>query len=314
MVIEIPHAVTNSNLPGLLRRLASVANESAIDLDIGSVRFLVPAAIVAILSHASRWMSEGKTVRILRFREASNFQYLQRIDFFARLGIGLDEAFTRRPEAGRFVPIKELTRTTGDVGLIAAELSRCVFPEGSSFDDHHALFQYASGELLANGKYHSQGRVFVCAQYFSQRNLAMLAIADDGIGISGSFRGTSREHEATNGEAALSLALEPGVSSPLLRPPSGPYERPNNRGIGLTMSRILTRESAGRFQVATGDGWLDEDSGRGPGVIQSRGFEYPGTLVSVSINRDQVGSYQTMRSAALREIGMDGVDGDVMFI
>jgi len=67
------------------------------------------------------------------------------------------------------------------------------------------------------------GRAYVCAQFFQARNLVRIAVADDGIGIRGSFINTTREADAGTADAAIRLALQPQVSSALLRPNPNPY-------------------------------------------------------------------------------------------
>jgi len=57
------------------------------------------------------------------------------------------------------------------------------------------------------------GRAYVCAQFFQARNL----------GIRGSFINTTREADAGTADAAIRLALQPQVSSALLRPNPNPY-------------------------------------------------------------------------------------------
>jgi len=239
--------------------------------------------------------------------------YLQRIDFLKHLGVEIPEDFIRRDPAGRFLPVQTLSFASGDVDKIASEITRCTLPNTHPEDDVFRLLQYAAGELLSNAKYHSGGRAFVCAQYFPKRSLMRIAVADDGIGIRESFLNTSREREADTADNAIRLALQPQVSSALLRPNPNPYAGRNHRGVGLSITRILAKEAFGQLSIATEDGWFDELQGK-ERTRMGQPLFFPGTLVAVSLNRDQIADYAAMHASAMSEIGMDKSDAGAMFM
>jgi hypothetical protein len=138
-------------------------------------------------------------------------------------------------------------------------------------------------------------------------------VADDGQGIRSSFLNTSREQDASTPDAAIRLALEPRISSANLRPLSNPYEGRNHKGVGLTVTRIIARETLGRLTIATESGWFDELHGkerRKPTEI----FDCPGTIVAVSLHRDNVADYAAMHEQAMAEIGMGTLDTGSMFV
>lgn len=209
--------------------------------------------------------------------------------------------------------MQTLSFASGDVDRIASEISRCTLPDTHPEDDVYRLLQYAAGELLSNAKYHSGGRAFVSAQFFPARNLVRIAVADDGMGIRQSFLATSREGEADTADNAIRLALQPQVSSALLRPNPNPYAGRNHRGVGLSITRILAEKAFGQLTIATEDGWFDEIRGK----EQVRPYPpvfLPGTLVAVTLHRDQIADYAAMHASAMSEIGMDDLDEDGMFI
>lgn len=312
-VIRIPSWIAEEQMPQLLALLNQGNGHDTIVIDIAAVKFLTPAAIVSILASCSRWKKKKKIISLIGAESCENLGYLQRIDFLQHLGFEIPENFIRRIAAGRFVPVQTLNFASGDVDRIASEISRCTLPDAGSEDDVFRMLQYAAGELLSNAKYHSGGRAFVCAQFFQARNQVRIAVADDGIGIRQSFLNTSRESEADTADAAIRLALQPQVSSVLLRPNPNPYAGQNHRGVGLSITRILAKESYGQLAIASENGWFNEFGG----TEQSRPRQsifFPGTLVALSVNRDQIADYAAMHAKAMAEIGMSILDTDGMFM
>jgi len=312
LVIALPDRVFEEQFPALLALLNDGDGHNSIQIDISRVKFLTPAAIVAVVSRCHRWMREGVKVSLGGLNQCESLGYLQRMDFLTHLGIDLPETFQRHDADGRFVPVKSLNFAHGNVDAIASEITHCVFPGTSPYDDVFQALQYAAGELLSNAKYHSGGRAFACAQFFPQRNLVRIAVADDGQGIRMSFTGTSRENEAQTPDEAIRLALQPGVSSALLRPNLNPYGGQNHRGVGLSITRILAKEAGGELAIGTESGWFREI--RGHEQTRPRvALSFPGTLVALTLHRDQIADYAAMDEAAMAEIGMAVLDTHHIF-
>lgn len=311
--VLIPSWVAEEQLPRLLALLERSDGQSSIVIDISEVKFLTPAAIVSILARCSRWRKEEREILLAGAEACENLRYLQRIDFLKHLGVEIPEEFIRQDPAGRFVPVQTLSFASGDVNSIASEITRCTLPGTHPEDDVYRILQYAAGELLSNAKYHSGGRAFVCAQFFQARNLVRIAVADDGIGIRQSFVATSREDEADTPDKAIRLALQPQVSSALLRTNPTPYSGQNHRGVGLSVTRILAEKAFGQLSIASEDGWFDEL--RGEELARPyRPVFFPGTLVAVSLHRDQIADYAAMHASAMAEIGMNDIHADGMFV
>lgn len=311
--VSIPSRVWESQLPRLLVLLNQAEGHPAVVIDIAAVKFLAPAAIVVILARWHRWKREGKGVALVGAESCENLGYLQRIDFLTHLGVQIPEKFIRHSADGRFVPVQSLNFASGDVDKIASEITRCTLPGVDFEDDVFRMIQYAAGELLSNAKYHSGGRAFVCAQFFKSRSQVHIAVADDGMGIRRSFMNTSRESEADTPDAAIRLALQPKVSSALLRPNPNPYAGQNHRGVGLSITRILAKESCGQLSIASEDGWFDEVHGTEQTRPRQPVF-FPGTLVAVSLHRDQIADYAAMHAKAMADIGMGDLDTGEMFV
>lgn len=311
--ISIPKWVDEEHFPRLLALLGSGDPHSEVEIDIAAVRFLTPAAIVAILARCHRWKREGRMISLTGAESCEALGYLQRIDFLHHLGVTIPENFIRRDAAKRFVPVQTLNFASGGVDLVASEIARCTLPDASPWDDVFQMLQYATGELLSNAKYHSGGRAYVCAQFFQKTNLVRIAVADDGKGIRESFLNTTREAEAATPDAAIRLALQPRVSSALLRPNLNPYAGQSHRGVGLSITRILVREAEGRLSIVSEDGWFDELRGKEQ-PRPRRGVFFPGTLVAVTIHRDQIANYAAMHAEAMSSIGMGDIDTGDLFL
>src|SRR5205823_2998488 len=116
------------------------------------------AALVARIDHGQR---NGKAFTPIGLEQCENLRYLQRIDFFERLGIELPENFARHEPGTAFVPMREIepgpVRLTNDP--TATELAQCV----ADGDDNEAFYlsEYTLGEVIANLRQHAGERGFV---------------------------------------------------------------------------------------------------------------------------------------------------------
>lgn len=310
--VIIPEWVTEQQLPQLLQRLHAANEAEEIAVDISGVKFLIPAAVVAILARCHCWKKQQKRLRLLGLDRCPAASYLQRMDFLHHLGVQVPDSINRLPSEGRFVPVQTLTYSVGSVESISSEITQCILPSSTYDDDEYQLIQYAAGELLSNAKYHSAGRAFVSAQYFPKRNWVSIAVADDGVGIRQKFIGTSRETDAANADAAIQLALTPGVSSALLAP-EGPYSTRNHRGVGLSLTRELVKGANGHLLIATEDGWLSEDYGKIAPFVP-RSIYGQGTIVAATFHCDHIANYAAMRMKAMDDIGMFSETASAIFL
>ena len=313
MTITLPNHVFEDQLPALLRKLAGAAQSTDITVDMAKVHgHYIPAAVVAILATAQRWKAEGKNLHLRGWRESKSSRYLQRIDFFEQLGLKFPEDFARHQERGLFLPVKKLSFGQPNVGPISTELASCVVPDGGATDDTFRLVQYVAGELLSNAKQHSRGTAFVSAQYFKQRDLVRIGIADNGMGIRSSFDGTNTGSHINSDAAALEAALQPGVSSALERPHI--YGRPDNRGLGLSMISELTRQALGRMIIASGSGRYSQIPEEISRFQEAPEDIFSGTLLSLSLKRDEILNYSAMHREALDRLDLrDSSADDTVF-
>jgi hypothetical protein len=264
------------------------------------------AALVARIDHAQR---NGKAFAPVGLEDCANLRYLQRIDFFERLGVELPENFRRHDPGTAFVPLTEIA--PGPVHLTndptATELARCV--ANGNENEAFYLSEYTLGEVIANLRQHARERGFVCAQYSQPQDRARIGIADSGIGINESFRRSRspQYREGMDDAQTLDLAMAPWSSSKAHL--HGPYGQSANKGVGLTMVRFMVAESYGHFFLASGNAWWLRNGLAAPraGLFPLR-CRIEGTVVGASYQRDQVVDYMGLHKVAWKALGLTETD------
>lgn len=254
-MIRLPAYVFEEGMPGFLATIWSRSEEPDLSVDFSRVKYLIPVAISALVARIAHAQRSGHALRFIGLEQCESLRYLQRIDFFERLGISLPERFARHNPGTAFVPIREIepgpVRLTNDP--TATDLARCV----ADGDDNEAflLSEYTLGEVIGNLHQHAGESGFVCAQYARKHDRARIGIADGGIGINESYRRSSSPsyRPGMNDAQILELAMAPWSSSKAHL--KGAYGESANKGVGLTMVRFMVAESYGHFFLASGDAW-----------------------------------------------------------
>jgi hypothetical protein len=251
--IQLPASSQHESLTKLLEVFHSVDHADWIEIDFSHMSFYHPGALVAILCQISEWRRRGKEVQLLGYRDAKNFEILQRMDFFKHLGLELEEDFNRRDPTGRFVEIHSHDHTFTGVDQLTRKIATCLVDDPAPGMDDFECFKYVLGEILTNARQHSHGQVFAYAQNYPKHNAVGIAIGDTGIGIRRSFEGTILQSELSTASLAIQKALEPEVSAALLRPALG-YGQHVNRGIGLSMVSALVADCCGYLTIISENG------------------------------------------------------------
>ncbi len=118
------------------------------------------------------------------------------------------------------------------------------------------MLQYLLREAIRNIPEHAEtDDVWLCGQYWHNRDLAEIAILDEGIGI---FKSISHNqvHRAyiSSNEEALRWALKPGVSVAFIPSRGQRDDDPwANSGYGLYMISEICKLTEGWFTLASGD-------------------------------------------------------------
>lgn len=172
----------------------------------------------------------------------SSAPYLVRMKLFDFLKVPQPRIIEEHEEAGRFVPITQI-RTNDDLRDTIANLIPLLHAAKPVADP----IRYVVSELGRNVLEHAMSPVggFVCAQYYKNQQRIAIGMADAGIGIANAIR---RSHRAQTEEAAIKLALTPGISG--ATPRIGGNE--TNAGAGLFFIRSIAKVSGNFFLIYSG--------------------------------------------------------------
>ncbi|MCC5788584.1 MAG: hypothetical protein JJT75_03035 [Opitutales bacterium] len=108
--LRLPTRVTEFNLAPYLQLLAEGNGHEKVFIDFARVRFFIPVAITATVAIVRKWVDEGVQVTLINHKDNPAFSYLQRIDFFKKLGLSYKEDFQRRKAKNNFVTLQEVTK------------------------------------------------------------------------------------------------------------------------------------------------------------------------------------------------------------
>lgn len=270
-------------------------------LDFERVAYWIPAAIVFLCSMVNRWMERGRRVSFSNHKTCNAFNYLRRIDFFDRVGLNLPDEAKRNDPGTSFVEIRELKPGPPKwKDPLARQLAACLAGTTDGTDDVLGFAEYALGEIMNNCYQHARAPGFVSAQYVQKIDSARIGVADRGVGVRESFRVNKSPHyrEGMSHAEALTLAMQPWVSSRRHLPP-GQYGEMPNRGIGLKMVRHMLENSFGEMLLASGDAWAQYKPNSEPSTgLLRRGLAIPGLVVSIRFNHSQIDNYRQLLKEA----------------
>lgn len=136
------------------------------------------------------------------------------------------------------------------------------------------------GELFSNAKTHSgsSAGVFVCGQYLPDRKLIVFSIADAGMGFSERLR--ESKNRFFGDVAAIDWAMTSWNSA---------RTGVNPGGGGLKLLRNFIELNSGSIQIVSRNGYWELRSGQV--AMSNLPFEFPGTIVTISVNTDDRQSY-----------------------
>lgn len=242
------------------------SNESSICIDFRTLDRAEPLGMVLFGSAVRRLRFELREQRPeLRFRAVGyeGLAYPAHMGLFQLLGIKYgnlpDEAAGGKTyQPIRYISFDEIEKSAAEnytdthdfLEERCRELAKTLVRRDD--DDVVDTLSYCLREIMRNSLEHAQtGGLAYCAQYWPTRDEVEVAIVDDGIGVAQSLK---RNPHLTllNDEAALKLALRPGVSGVAFK---GAKQRRNdpwrNSGFGLYMTSQLASE-IGEFFVGSG--------------------------------------------------------------
>lgn len=301
-VINIPMRVYEKDYKSFIKLVSNGNGEEYIRFDFQNVTYLTPLATLFILIKMFEWNKDENKVELINYETCPAFTYLQRINFFEKCGLDLEESFTRHGSDGKFVPIKSLK--SSDIGELSTEIAECIAPELKDEDEPEKLgffncIEYSVSELGNNTVQHSKSSVsFVNAQYSAYPDLIRVAIVDNGIGIKESFfvnASPYAEYIDTHLDA-IHKALEPETSS---KTHLSIWGESANAGVGLTLLKAISEKLGGTFTIFTGNAYysLDEEE------IFDDDLYFNGTLCCFTFERSKINNFNNLLYDIKKDVG-----------
>lgn len=296
--VQIPRTIKGQALLPFLAQMSSAADATQVELDFTLLRRVTPAGLVAIVANVDRWRREGRSIRFLGLDQCPVLPYLQRMNVLKMCGVDLPERFRRHESKGRFV-----SRTPIDhpVERMGEAMAGCIAPGGEDYEhDLAGLYDfsfYVLTEIGNNVRQHSAGTGFASAQVQRQEGLVRLAIADNGMGILGSFRNVGASwSEHADDLTAISKALEPRVSCKFGDP---------NQGVGLTLVSELAHLAGAWLLIVSGRGALRLNPGQAPVVADlANGGSFRGTLLTMVFPQKPAADFVSLLQQAKLRAGL----------
>lgn len=141
-------------------------------------------------------------------------------------------------------------------------------------------FRQSIFEMFANCAIHSESSkgVFVCGQYYPQKNLLDLTISDSGIGIRTNARRVLRRQISSID--AIRWALEEGNTSKTGQQPGG---------FGLKLLQEFIELNRGKVQIVSRQGYYEFSDGQQK--FSRLGNDFPGTTINIEIRTNDNNVY-----------------------
>lgn len=119
------------------------------------------------------------------------------------------------------------------------------------------LFTYLIREILRNCEEHGQvNSASICAQSWKSKNLAEIAILDNGIGYKNSL--IKKYKKIDSDEMAIKLALRPGITEAYFNKYT---QEEDNSGFGLYVASEICDNLGGSFSVISGNSLVKKSKG-----------------------------------------------------
>lgn len=250
------------------RQVDAAGDGAEVSFDFSRCWFLQPNAVVFLGGLARVIGHRGGKARFLvgTMKDPVRVNLLQN-------GFGHAMGATEAPWQGNSIPYREYF--TEDEDAIVQDLRQHWLGRGW-INVSPALANEVVGqmwELFANAFEHSDTRVGVysCGQYFKNRRILTLAVADFGVGIPSNVRLHLGQPELSAADA-LRWAFLRGHST---------SSRSGPRGVGLDLLKELVRKTNGTMLVYSHDGRARIDQ-RGETYENSEPF-FEGTLVQIRL-------------------------------
>ena len=310
MKIEVP-ILSTSNVITFSRTLQNCEYDDKYFFDVSNIGnyeplpMLLAAALIrqfCVRRNLAPWDIE------LRYVENESFRYACHMGFFQSAGFLQGNAPGEAPGSLSYIPltklnIRDMQREAYASGELldrgdlierkSDELARVLAQHNSELQK---LLRYLIREAIRNVPEHANtNEVWVCGQYWHNRDLAEIGILDEGIGIYESLKKNYIHNSyIKNNEEALRWAIKPGVSVSF-NPARG--QRSDNvwanSGYGLYMVSEICKATGGWFTFVSGEDCLRAY----PNNTRLYGAHFKGTALGIRIRPSNVRSYQSLIDA-----------------
>jgi hypothetical protein len=239
--IQIPNEASVHILRSFLSRNQFFA-ENATEFEIAfHPRFIyVQPFALAMLAAWGHYCAARKIPIRCSNMSASGVDYAWRMGLFRELDIAYEPVRQSHEEAGRFIPLRQISRGA-DVQAFLADVAPLLHrPE------HIQAVQYCFSELIRNVLEHAGGTpAFACAQYYHAAHRVSIGVADCGVGLLASLK---KAHDFADDQHAIIGALKPGITGA----PRQMYGSPDNAGVGLFFTKSIAKASGEYFAILSG--------------------------------------------------------------
>jgi len=180
------------------------------------------------------------------------------------------------------IPFRRLQRT--DEGLFEDFLQRHLRGKGipRMSEGLGKVFKQKIFEVFQNAVIHSESElgIFVCGQFFPQKQRLDLTIADAGIGIRESVRRYFNNPKIAS-VPAIRWALQEGHTTKKDKQPGG---------LGLKFLQDFVRLNTGRIHIVSRFGFYEFNGGKE--AFANIAGDYPGTAVTIEVNTADTAAYR----------------------
>jgi hypothetical protein len=179
------------------------------------------------------------------------------------------------------IPFRRLQRT--DVGLFEEYLQRHLKGKGIPLmtEGLGKVFKEKLFEVFQNAVIHAESElgIFVCGQFFPQKQKLDLTIADGGIGIRENVRRYFNNPKIAS-VPSIRWALQEGHTTKKGKQPGG---------LGLKFLHDFTRLNKGRIHIVSRFGFYEFNAGEES--FAKMASDYPGTAVTLEVNTADTAAY-----------------------
>lgn len=248
----------------------------------------------------------------LHYDDNSDYTYACHMGYFQAAGFPQGKAPGEASGSSSYIPLTKINVgelqaqafAAGNFGeqgdIIESEAKRLSIVLSQGNVEVRKLFQYLIREAMRNVPEHAgTDDIWICGQYWHNRNQAEIAILDEGIGIFESLKQNAihRNYVTTN-EEALRWAIHPGVSV-AFNPAVG--QRSNdtwaNSGYGLYMISEICRKTGGWFTFVSGEECLRAY----PNNTSICKTHFKGTALGIRIGTANITNYQSLIDAVRKD-------------